>query len=60
MAAAGRDTSTFKIIASPARPETLDTLREIGVDGAIFGLPSKGRDDVMSRLDHLTEALDLA
>ena len=60
VAAAGRDPSTFQIIASNARPETLDTLREIGVDGAIFGLPSKGRDDVMSRLDHLTEALDLA
>jgi alkanesulfonate monooxygenase SsuD/methylene tetrahydromethanopterin reductase-like flavin-dependent oxidoreductase (luciferase family) len=59
VAAAGRDPSTFQIIASTAKPESLDTLRGIGVDGVIFGLPSKGRDEVLPRLDGLTEALGL-
>ena len=59
IAAAGRDPETFQVIASSARPETLDGLREIGVDGAILGLPSRSRDEVLERLDELTRAVGL-
>lgn len=58
--AAGRDPSTFQIIASTAKPDTLSRLREIGVDGAILGLPSRSREEVLTRLDDLTRSVDLA
>lgn len=57
--AAGRDPSAFQVIASTVKPEDRERLESLGVDGAIFGLPSRGRDEVLARLDELTLALGL-
>lgn len=59
VAAAGRDPGQFQVIASTVKPEQQESLAEIGVDGAIFGLPSRGREEVLTRLDELTRALGL-
>lgn len=59
VAAAGRDPSRFQVIASTVRPDQRESLAEIGVQGAIFGLPSRGRDEVLTRLDELSQALGL-
>jgi probable F420-dependent oxidoreductase len=57
VAEAGRDPDRFRIVASSARPEQLDQLRELGADGAILGLPSRGRDEVLRRLDELATSV---
>ncbi len=57
VAAAGRDPATFVITASAAKPDSLETLEQAGVDRVVFGLPSKGTDEVMSRLDGLAGML---
>ncbi len=59
VAAAGRDPTHFQVIASTVKPEQRESLAEVGVDGAIFGLPSRGRDEVLPRLDELTRTLGL-
>ena len=59
VADAGRDPEAFEITASGARVEDLETLEAAGVDRAIFGLPSRGAEDVIPRLDDLTRNLGL-
>lgn len=60
VADAGRDPAAFEIVVSGAKPETLESLEAAGVDRAIFGLPSRGAEDVIPRLDDLARNLELA
>jgi probable F420-dependent oxidoreductase len=50
---AGRDPKSISVTIFFAKPEraTLDALRAAGVDRAILGLPSEGRDTVLPLLD---------
>jgi alkanesulfonate monooxygenase SsuD/methylene tetrahydromethanopterin reductase-like flavin-dependent oxidoreductase (luciferase family) len=56
----GRDPAEFEITASGAKPESLDGLREAGVDRVIFNLPPLGADVVIPRLDMLAETAGLS
>src|SRR5438132_885153 len=50
---AGRDpkTAPVSIFFAPPKKEGLDRLASAGVERAIFGLPSEGRESVLPRLD---------
>ncbi len=50
---AGRDPKSISVSLFFAKPEktALDTLRAAGVNRAIFGLPSEGRDAILPKLD---------
>jgi len=56
---AGRDPRSINIGIFFAKPEkaTLDRLRAAGVDRAIFGLPSAGRESILPLLDAYAELL---
>jgi probable F420-dependent oxidoreductase len=57
VADAGRDLSTFQIIASGARVDDLDALAEAGVDHTIFNLRSLPPEQTIPYLDRLSEAV---
>jgi probable F420-dependent oxidoreductase len=57
VADAGRDLSTFQIIASGARVDDLDALAEAGVDHTIFNLRSLPPELTVPYLDRLSEAV---
>jgi hypothetical protein len=50
---AGRNPKSISISIFGVKPDsaTIDSLKEIGVDRAIFGLPAAERDEVMPLLD---------
>jgi probable F420-dependent oxidoreductase len=48
---AGRSTPPTSVYGVPPKPEGVETVRELGVERAIFNLPSKGRDDVLRLLE---------
>ena len=50
---AGRDpkTAPVSIFFAPPKKEGLDRLASAGVERAIFGVPSEGRESVLPRLD---------
>jgi alkanesulfonate monooxygenase SsuD/methylene tetrahydromethanopterin reductase-like flavin-dependent oxidoreductase (luciferase family) len=50
---AGRDPKSISVTIFFARPDraTVDALRAAGVDRAIFGVPSEGREKVLPLLD---------
>jgi len=54
----GRDPQSIAIslYGTPADPDALRSLRDLGVARAIFALPSKGRDEVLPLLDRYAEA----
>ncbi len=56
---AGRDMSTLSVtvFAAPPKAEALDAYREAEIDGALFHLPSEGRDAILKRLDELATLL---
>jgi len=56
---AGRDpkTAPVSIFFAPPKKEVLSTLEAAGVERAIFGLPSEGREAVLPRLDAYAAAL---
>jgi probable F420-dependent oxidoreductase len=56
-AAAGRDPKSITVSTFGATPEksAVDSLRESGVDRAIFVLPSEGRESVLPLLDRWAE-----
>ena len=56
---AGRDPKSISVGIFFAKPEkaTLDRLRASGVDRAIFGLPSAGRETVLPMLDAYAELI---
>ena len=56
---AGRDAATLNVsvFGAPANAESTDSYREAGVDRAILGLPSRGRDEVLPLLDRLSALL---
>ena len=56
---AGRDPKTAPVsifFAPPKRP-ALDALQAAGVERAIFGVPSEGREAVLPRLDAYATAM---
>jgi probable F420-dependent oxidoreductase len=57
--AAGRDpgTAPVSIFFAPPKREGLDTLVAAGVERAVFGVPSEGRDSVLPRLDSLAKLI---
>jgi len=60
VADAGRDPQAFRIIASGATVNHLETLAEAGADEATFALPALGPDVVIPKLDQLARAAGLA
>ena len=50
---AGRDPKSISVSLFFAKPDkaALDALRTAGVNRAIFGLPSEGRDTILPKLD---------
>ena len=56
---AERDAGTVNVsvFAPPADAQTMESYREAGVDRAILGLPSEGRDEALARLDRLSALL---
>src|SRR6266850_6428489 len=56
---AGRDPKSISISLFFAKPDkaALDALRTAGVDRAIFGLPSEGRDAILSKLDAFAQLI---
>ena len=56
---AGRDpkTAPVSIFFAPPKKEGLDRLAAAGVERAIFGLPSEGRESVLPRLDALAKLI---
>lgn len=59
VADAGRDPDAFEISAVQAKPEQLADLRAMGVDRAVFGLPSAPTDVVISKMDELATSLGM-
>lgn len=57
LADAGRDPDTFDVTAYAAKTDLIDSLREAGVNRAVFTLPPAGPEVVLPRLDDLAEAL---
>ena len=57
---AGRATSSISVTVFGAPPErgTLDSYKEMGIDSALFRLPSEGRDSVLKLLDEYTPLID--
>ena len=53
---AERDPGTVNVsvFAPPADAPTMESYRDAGVDRAILGLPSRGREEVLPRLDRLS------
>lgn len=60
LAEGGRDPDSFDVTAYAAKPELVDTLREAGVNRAVFTLPPAGPEVVLPRLDALSDAVDLS
>src|SRR3989454_12065429 len=56
---AGRDPKSISVTIFFAKPEkaTLEGLRAAGVERAIFGVPSEGRDSVLPLLDSYTRVM---
>jgi alkanesulfonate monooxygenase SsuD/methylene tetrahydromethanopterin reductase-like flavin-dependent oxidoreductase (luciferase family) len=56
---AGRDpkTAPVSIFFAPPKKEALSMLEAAGVERAIFGLPSEGREAVLPRLDAYAAAM---
>jgi alkanesulfonate monooxygenase SsuD/methylene tetrahydromethanopterin reductase-like flavin-dependent oxidoreductase (luciferase family) len=56
---AGRDpkTAPVSVFFAPPKKEVLSALEAAGVERAIFGLPSEGRDAVLPRLDAYAAAM---
>ena len=56
---AGRDpkSAPVSIFFAPPKKEGLDKLAAAGVERAIFGVPSEGRDSVLPRLDALAKLI---
>jgi alkanesulfonate monooxygenase SsuD/methylene tetrahydromethanopterin reductase-like flavin-dependent oxidoreductase (luciferase family) len=56
---AGRDPQTISVSVSAARPEesAVREYEKIGVERAVFPLPSAGRDEVLPVLDRYTALL---
>ena len=56
---AGRDpkTAPVSIFFAPPKKPALDALAAAGVERAIFGVPSEGRDAVLPRLDAFAAAM---
>jgi probable F420-dependent oxidoreductase len=56
---AGRDPKSIRVTAFMVKPDrqALDPLEAAGVERAIFGLPSEGRDLVLPRLDTLAKLI---
>ena len=56
---AGRDPKLISISLFFAKPDkaALDALRTAGVDRAIFGLPSEGRDAILPKLDAFAQLI---
>ena len=56
---AGRDpgSAPVSIFFAPPKRATLDALEAAGVERAIFGVPSEGRDAVLPRLDACAAAM---
>jgi hypothetical protein len=54
----GRDPRSISVsvYGTPADPDALRRLRDLGVSRAIFALPPKGRDDVLPLLDRYAAA----
>ena len=57
---AGRDPDALEVTVcgAPQDRATLDGYIEAGVDRVLFVLPSKGRDEILSRLDRLAPVLE--
>lgn len=53
VAVAGRDPEQFEITAYSPKVDSVDRLREAGVDRAVFTLPPLGPDVIIPRLDDL-------
>jgi alkanesulfonate monooxygenase SsuD/methylene tetrahydromethanopterin reductase-like flavin-dependent oxidoreductase (luciferase family) len=56
---AGRDPSSLEITAYGARADSLDLLREAGVDRAVFSVPSTSSEVIIPKLDELAVAAGL-
>ena len=56
---AGRDPKSISVTIFFAKPEkaALEGLRAAGVERAIFGVPSEGRDSVLTLLDSYTRVM---
>lgn len=50
-----RDELELSVFAAPGDPEFVKQARDAGVDRAIFGLPSVGRDELLPILDRLAQ-----
>jgi alkanesulfonate monooxygenase SsuD/methylene tetrahydromethanopterin reductase-like flavin-dependent oxidoreductase (luciferase family) len=59
VAAAGRDPATFQIIAYGARPDSVESLLDAGVDHTIFNLRPLGTAETMGYLDRLAQEIGL-
>ena len=57
VADAGRDPDAFDVTAYAAKPDLIDSLREAGVNRAVFTLPPAGPEVVLPRLDDLAEVI---
>jgi probable F420-dependent oxidoreductase len=57
--AAGRDPATFQVIAYGARPDTVGSLMDAGVDHIIFNLRPLGTTETVDYLDRLAAELGL-
>ena len=57
---AGRDRSTLSVSIFGAEPtrENLDAYEAVGVERVLFRMPSKGRDDLLPRLDRWQHLID--
>jgi probable F420-dependent oxidoreductase len=56
---AGRDPSSMEITAYGARADSLDLLRDAGVDRAVFSVPSASAEVIIPKLDELAAAAGL-
>ena len=56
---AGRDRSTISVtlFGAPGDPELLGKCRAAGVDRALIGLPSEGRDALLGMLDEYAKLI---
>lgn len=59
VADAGRDPEKFEISAHGAKVQHLDSLREAGVDRAVFALPPLGPEVCIPKLDEWAEGIGL-
>jgi probable F420-dependent oxidoreductase len=59
-AEAGRDPVDLEVTVCGAAPDraTLDGYADAGVDRVLFVVPSKGRDEMLARLDHLAPLIE--